>query len=231
MGVTSKSGSSEDKGELREDATVKDANDMDQGKTEALSCRICFASEDVLMSDVCKCKGTLNSVHGRYGLQIVLPAVLLSPPHPHPYCRCLVRWQLRRPSNPWNCEICQSTIMWPPSETLTLVELLAEEQQHQRKLTASTTTTVTTNDRDASTRAQPTTTTSPPPSLPPPQQERRQRRQQLRPSLILQCRRAITQSYKSLIQKATCTSAANALDTSPPSHRHRHTGNSMTTNT
>jgi hypothetical protein len=40
--------------------------------------------------------------------------------------RCLVKWQLKRTSKPWSCEICDSKIQWPASETLKLVELLSE---------------------------------------------------------------------------------------------------------
>ena len=41
-------------------------------------------------------------------------------------CRCLVKWQLKRPSRPWHCEICESIIRWPAEDPLKLVELLAE---------------------------------------------------------------------------------------------------------
>ena len=41
-------------------------------------------------------------------------------------CSCLVKWQLKRTSKPWHCEICDSKIQWPAGETLKLVELLSE---------------------------------------------------------------------------------------------------------
>lgn len=37
-----------------------------------------------------------------------------------------MKWQLKRTSKPWNCEICDSKIQWPATETLKLVELLSE---------------------------------------------------------------------------------------------------------
>ena len=37
-----------------------------------------------------------------------------------------MKWQLKRTSKPWNCEICDSKIQWPANQTLQLVELLSE---------------------------------------------------------------------------------------------------------
>lgn len=37
-----------------------------------------------------------------------------------------MKWQLKRTSKPWNCEICDAKIQWPANETLALVELLSE---------------------------------------------------------------------------------------------------------
>lgn len=46
--------------------------------------------------------------------------------------RCLVKWQLKRTSKPWNCEICDAKIQWPATETIKLVELLSELSEERR---------------------------------------------------------------------------------------------------
>lgn len=79
-----------------------------EGPCATPSCRICCSGDDTddspLFSGVCRCRGSLATVHAR----------------------CLVKWQLMRRSNQWICELCGANLRWPADETLRLVQLLSE---------------------------------------------------------------------------------------------------------
>lgn len=102
-------------------------------------CKICLGpslDNKPLMRGLCGCKGSMDFVHGRCDfillqrLSTVVFAKLINIPSA---CRCLVKWQKMRLTRPWQCEICDQNISWPPEDTSVLIELLAQCELEMRR--------------------------------------------------------------------------------------------------